>query len=211
MTIIDARNFIEDPSAKPFIQDFRVDLLASDVPTESTGRYIVCKMPTPKGQVNLVKGFVPYVMQRTLIGGALESFQIIDPKDANGHFAFEPFVGGNLPFIISQDYNAPRTAGGTLLNQDRIQRKGVGFVSNQPWHDAMSIWQNPMFCMRVPSEVLFSVVFSILPVGIASGVGGVYTVDASASKRVDFAGVVVVGMTMSEQSYDAISRDLQRR
>jgi hypothetical protein len=219
MTLIDPRYFMRDPEAQPFLSDYRVDLVAPDVPLESgtqyqtSARYIVAQIRPPKGQTLLIKAFQPYAMKRVDIGTQDESFALIDPLEAAGHFNFEPLVGGLAPIVAQLNVNAPRVLSGPLLNSDRVVGKGVSFISTTPYADVMRSGFNQNFTIEVPSDRLFSVVFQVID-GTAFAAqlpaGGQYqvTTDPDVTRRVDFAGVVVSGIIMSDQRFQQLTKEI---
>jgi hypothetical protein len=220
MTLIDPRYFMRDPEAQPFLSDFRVDLAAPDVPLESgtqytpTARYIVTQIRPPKGQTLLIKAFQPYAMKRTDVGTADESFSMIDPLEAGGHFSFEPLVGGLSPIVANLNVNAPRDLAGPLLNSDRVVGKGVSFISSTPYADVMRSGFNQNFTIEVPSDRLFTVVFSLIDNTAFSGaLSNPYqvTTDPAVTKRVDFAGTVVSGIIMSDQRFQQLTKEIASR
>jgi hypothetical protein len=207
---IEPKFFLSDPQIRPFILDERVDLTAPNVPIAATGKYVVSELRPPRGQVYLIKNITPYAMARTNVGLATESFQLLDPIAAAGFFSFEPTINDNAPFIIEQNYNAPKTAGAASLNNnDRIRAKGIGYITDSPWLAAQNSWFNPLFTVLVPSNAVFRLIFSILPMsgtdplpaGGQFGVGG-----AGGTRRVDFAGSILVGQQMSEQYYHGLAQ-----
>jgi hypothetical protein len=224
MTLIDPRYFMRDPEAQPFLSDYRVDLAAPDVPLESgtqyttSARYIVTQIRPPKGQTLLIKAFQPYAMKRTNIDADDESFALIDPLEAAGHFNFEPLVGGLAPIVAQLNVNAPRELAvpPVLLNSDRVVGKGVSFISSTPYADVMRSGFNQNFTIEVPSDRLFTVVFSIIDgTAFASPlpIGGQFqvTTDPAVTKRVDFAGVVVSGIIMSDQRFQQLTKEIASR
>lgn len=206
---IDPQNFMADPNARPFILDFRCDLLAPDIEIEATGRYFIFKHRIDKGQIMIVKAVVPYAMERTAVGTSGEDYSLIDPNSANGSFSFEPKINGNAPFISSINFNSPRISTGTLTNGDRTRRNGLSHISANPLGDAQKAWYNPMFTFIVPADAVLSVVFTILPQGTVSPMQMPYTIGLKAEHRVDFAGTVISGLVMPEQSYYQMVKDFQ--
>lgn len=208
---IEPKFFLSDPQIRPFILDERVDLTAQNVPIAATGKYIVTELRPPRGQVYLIKNITPYAMARTNVGLATESFQLISAISAAGFFSFEPTVNDNAPFIIEQNYNAPRidVPPPSGNNNDRIRAKGIGYITDSPWLAAQNSWFNPLFTVFVPSNAVFRVIFSILPVSTTNplpaggqfGVGG-----AGGTRRIDFAGSILVGQQMSEQYYHGLAQ-----
>jgi hypothetical protein len=202
MEIINPHYFLADPQVRPFSFDQRVDLTAADVPTVGKDRYVVQELRPPRGQIYVVKAFFPYAAARTDVGLATESFVYLG-EEANGFFKFEPLVNDNSPFIMETDFNAPRTAGGTLLNADRQRNKGVSYVTPSPWSEATQAFFNPLFTFLIPSNASYRVIFSVLPTAAASAIPNPYQIGVG-PKRVDFAGCITVGLQMPEQHYHGI-------
>ncbi len=217
MRLIDPQGFMPDPNIVPFVTDQRQDLLAPDAPlisgTPATAgvapgsncKFVVFDMTVPQGQVQIIKVIAPYAMKRTNVGVAgVESFQILTPEEANGCFTFEPMVDDVSPYIITQNFNAPRLAAGTLVNNDRQRTSGITYISRDPYTDVSRAWYNPLHSILVPSGRRFRVIFSLLPPAIASPMLNVFTYGTPAvpgNKRVDFAGVIVAGQTIPEQMF----------
>lgn len=209
-SFIEPRFFLADPQIRPFIFDERVDLTAPNVPIASTGRYVVSELRPPRGQVYVIKNITPYAMERVDVGLPTETFRLINAPTAAGFFSFEPSVNDNSPFIVRQNYNAPMAAPGTN-NNDRVQAKGIGYISDAPFTIAQNGWFNPLFTILVPSNAIFRLVFSILPVASSTPipVQGQYAVGgAGGARRVDFAGSILVGQQMSEQYYHTLAQQV---
>jgi hypothetical protein len=222
MTLIEPRYFMRDPEAQPFLSDYRADLVAPDVPLESGtaqqpgARYIVTQIRPPRGQTLLIKAWQPYAMRRSFVGTNNESFEYITPEEADGHFSFEPLVGGLAPIVAQLNVNSPRELTGPLLNSDRVVGKGVSFISSTPYADVQRSGFNQNFTIEVPSDRLFTVVFQIIDNGAFAASlppAGQFqvTTDPSVLKRVDFAGTVVSGIIMSDQRYQQLTKDIASR
>lgn len=210
-SFIDPKFFLADPQVRPFVIDERVDLTAPNVPIAATGKFIVTELRPPRGQVYLIKNITPYAMERVNVGNvATESFQLISAPSAAGFFSFEPTVNDNSPFIIEQNYNAPKTANAASLNNnDRVRAKGIGYITDSPWLAAQNSWFNPLFTILVPSNAVFRLIFSILPVSATDPIpaGGRFGVNGvGGTRRVDFAGSILVGQQMSEQYYHGLTQ-----
>ena len=212
--IIDPRRYLADPTVRPFVRDFRIDLTASDVPIEATGRFIVAELAVPRGQRFVIKSVMPYAMARTDVGDAsLESARMLSNAEAGGYFSFEPSVNGNSPFIIEADLNAMRTSSGAL-NADRVRTNGWTHINDNPWFSSSVNWDNPLFSVEVAPDAIFRIIFTLLPVGYSSGIPNPYVIPApppaaQPPKRVDFAGVVLTGLNMSDQSYRDIFKAVE--
>lgn len=209
--LVEPSYFLADPQVRPFIRDMRQDVTATNAPTVAVGKYVVFTVRPPRGQVLIVKSFVPYAMARTDVGLATESFALIDPlaaPGASGVFSFEPTVNDSAPFVIESDFNAPQLAG-TGNDLERVRNRGVSYISADPWQEAQQSWFNPLFSILVPGDSTFQVIFSILPPAPTNPlpIAGQYTVGgAGGGKRVDFAGCVVVGQQMTEQYYHSLEK-----
>lgn len=206
--LVEPSYFLADPQIRPFVRDMRQDLTASNVPTVAVGKYVIFSVRPPRGQVLVVKSFVPYAMKRTKPGMPAASFKIIEPQEAAGVFSFEPTVNDSAPFIIESDFNAPQVDGaGNDL--ERVRNRGVSYISSDPWSEAQRSWFNPLFSVLVPGDSTFQMIFSILPPAPTSPLpaGGQYTVGGTGGgERVDFAGCVVVGQQMTEQYYHSLEK-----
>lgn len=200
MFVLDPRLWLADPAVKPFERDFRADITAPDITIIGLGKYLIASYPVKKGNILIVKNLVPYAMERTDVNTTTEDFAYIQPDVADGHFLYEPRVNGQAPYIVAIDYNAPRIDAGTLLNADRILANGYSDISARPKYDASNSWNNPLFTFIVPADTTFEVAFSILRGGTTSPMPDPYTVGAG-ERRVDFAGIYVVGLEMTEQTY----------
>lgn len=209
---IEPKFFLADPQIRPFVLDERVDLTAPNVPVAATGRYIVSELRPPRGQVYVIKNITPYAMERVDVGAPTETFRLLAANTAAGFFSFEPTVNDNSPFVVRQNYNAPAVAPPpNPNNNDRVQAKGIGYISDAPFTVAQNGWFNPLFTILVPSNAVFRLIFSILPVAATSPipVGGQFAVGgAGGARRVDFAGSILVGQQMSEQYYHTLAQQV---
>lgn len=193
------------PDEKLFIRDFRQDVTAADCPTTGTGKYLVMDFEVPKSQTWIVKGFAPYAMERTNVGFA-ESARYIAPQEGNGWFSFAPIVAGGAPFLVQTNYNAPQNDGGAQSDLIRQQSNGISQISVTPYDDALRQMINPFFNMQVKSEQRFQATFSLMgPPASANPITNPYVIGTPSvpgnNKRVDFAGVVVVGLMLGEAAY----------
>lgn len=202
---VDPRFWLQDSNARTLGPlDVRCDLTATDVETVGTNQIVIGRIAAPPGQCYVFKTFVPYAMERTNVGLATETFQMMNPVTSNGFFVFEPVVSDGAPHLLGTNFNAPRIAGAGV-NNDRSSSKGISYISQNPWQDTQRSMFNPLFTIVVPSDKVFSVIFRILPVGSASPIpaGGQFGIGgAGGTRRVDFAGFMVSGVQMSQQHYD---------
>jgi len=205
VSLITPSFFLADPQARPFVYDQRIDLTAPNAPTVSQGRYVVQEIVPPRGQVFLVKTFVPYAVRRTDVDTPSESFEYLASQPTDGFFSFEPLVNNNSPFLIDLDFNSPKVEAGPLNNNDRQRSKGISYCSTEPWNDVRNGWFNPLFSFLIPSNAVYRVVFSLLPISTLDGaqIPNAYQIGAG-TKRVDFAGCITVGLQMSEQYYHGL-------
>lgn len=212
MPLLNHWQFLDDPEIRAFTRNQRVDLKASNVPIISTNRYVVFAYQVPAGQCLVVKGLAFYACERTYIGTANESFRYLGPDEANGFFSFQPLVDNNSPTIVQLDFNSPKTAAGTLNNNDRQGSNGFTEVSLNPYFDAHVMAQNPLYSVAVASGKTLQVAFSVLPVSTLNSAniptGGQFQVGTGI-KRVDFAGAFISGVIMPQQLYDQTKKAVQ--
>lgn len=205
-TAIDPREFLADPSVRPMARTRRVDLVAPDVPVLNTEEFVVYQNTTKKNEIEVIRYIVPFAMERTDVGTPFESFAMLSPQLANGHFIFSPKVNGKTVDNIDLNLNTPRDSTGTLSNADRTIRGGINFVSMNPWIDSQRY--NPLFAIPVPSETEFLVTFSLLPASTVDPIPSQFQIGAGV-KRVDFAGVIVSGVILPQQLFDKLLKELQ--
>lgn len=208
MRALDPRLFLEDPDVHSLVLHQRADLVAADVDTAGSGAFVIFAEPVPKGQIYVVKTVVPYAQERTNVGLPDATYQMIAPQAGNTFFSFEPAVDTGSPFMIKSNVNAPQTAAAPI-NNDRQQTNGITFISSDPWSDAQRSMLNPLFTIVARANKVIRVVFRIIPPGVTNPIVG-YSVGGTTAntKRVDFAGVVMAGVQMSEQTYDGIMQRL---
>lgn len=209
-----------DAQTKQWIRHHRQDLVASNCPIQQTGRFIVFDELVPEGSFVVVKGVVPYAMERIQVGTPAEFAQFIEPIVGNGWFSFEPLVNGGSPFEIFVDVNAPQQAiiastgvANDPNDKDRARAKGFTDISKEPLRDAGTYWSNPLFSFGVPGGARLQVIFSLLPSAIANPLQG-YAIGASVEppqRRVDFAGCFVVGEIMPETLYRSLVAEERKR
>jgi hypothetical protein len=212
MQLLHPLHFLDDPEIRPFVQNQRVDLKASNVPIISTNRYVCFSFQVPAGQCLVIKGMSFYACERTDIGSTTEAFRYLSPEEGNGYFSYQPLIDRNSPFIVNLDFNSPKIAAGTLNNNDRQGSSGFTEISDKPTQDVRLV-ENPLFSVAVPAGKTFEVAFSVLPVSTLNSAniptGGQFQVGTGA-KRVDFAGAVISGLIMPQQLYDQIKAKVQK-
>ena len=202
--------FVSDPQVQAFKWNYRVDLTASNTQQLVQGQYIVMRTKTPSNKINVVRYIAPYAQYRTDIGGTEESFATILPEDGDGFFSFAPLVNGQSPLIMEINFNAPRTAAGTLNNNDRQKRAGITNLAPYPMVNAQLT--QPLFNIPVMSDAEFMVTFEILPPATGSPIPNPYGIGAVGNRRrVDFAGVVVFGATLPQALYNRILEAKQQQ
>lgn len=191
------------PDEKLFIYDFRHDITAADVPVLATGQLIIMDFEVPKDQIFIIKGFAPYAMERTNVAGVTESARYIQPQDGNGWFSYAPLTASGAPFIIQNNFNAPQNDNGSQTDKLRQKGNGISQISLTPYSDAVEQMKNPFFSMAVTSKQRFQTIFSLLtPAGNISNPYSIGTPVAPKDRRVDFAGVCVAGVMLSENAYN---------
>lgn len=207
MFIANMKRILADPNATPFEWDNRVDLL--DAPTISEGIFIVFEDTVPNGQTWLIKAVMPHVYARTNVGTINENYRALTPQEANGYFSWELQVAGEAP-TISANYNSPRLASAPQ-DSDRANLNGISFISESPHADAAKSWGNPLFTIRAEAGRLVQVLFRINPLGATSPIPNGYSVGGLTvgTRRVDFAGCLLVGVVSGSQIYDQEAERLQ--
>lgn len=208
---IDPRSWLFAEEVQPFVITRSRDLAATDgsLKKVSEGKYIILNERPAKGQLLVVKSVVPWCMKRTNVGTPNETVEFITPADVNGQVLYEPFVGGNSPILFDEVNPAFKTAA-AASNNDLTGGKGISFVSQDPWSDSQRSWFNPQFTFVVRGGTDFLVTFSILRPSVQNPIPVVYTVPpSSTTHRIDFAGVTIVGLSMSEQTYAKVANATQ--
>lgn len=185
--------------------DQRVDLAASNVVTAGAGRYVVATVEPPRGQAIILKAMVPYAQRRTDVGAADESFTMIQPGEGNGFFVYEPLINSKSAYQVELDYNKPQLSTVTMSNKDRTKAKGLTFISDNPWRDAWQMVGASLFEILIPGGATFQVVFSLTamdPIVGSYATAGKYQVGTGGNitRRVDFAGVLLLGVQVPEQA-----------
>lgn len=201
-----------DPSIIPFTRDRRVDLLASNVEKVANNRYVVYKHRVQPNQVEIVKAFIPYAMRRIDIGTATgapqESFEYIPPEEGDGFFAFSMLRNGNPPIQMEINFNAPRPANAAALdNNERQVRSGITNLSVTPWRDALAGAGALPMAIPFESQAEQAFTFEILPASTITPLttAGQFSIAVAAQKRVDFAGVFVVGVQMPQTLFNTLT------
>jgi hypothetical protein len=204
--------FVHD-QMRPFKRNRRVDLLAPNTPEFSGGRFVVYENRTKKGQVEVIKAIVPYAQRRTDVATPSESFEMIDPMEGDGFFAYTPLKAGQPPIIVDVNFNSPRAAAGPLNNNERQIASGISHLSSRPWVDANRGWPD-YFAFAIESEVLLQVTFEILPPSTSAAAlppGGQFQIGPGVGKSVDFAGVIIAGVVMPQYVFNKLVENVQER
>lgn len=200
---IDPRGWLAAEEVQPFIMTRYRDLAATDGTLKklSEGKYIIMSERPVRGQVYVVKSVVPWAMKRVSVGTPQETVEYCQPQDVNGQVLYETLVGGNAPVLFDTVGPAFKTAA-NASNNDLVGGKGITFVARDPWAQSQYAWSNPQFTFLVKSGSDLMVTFSVLRPSVTNPIPVVYTVPPSdPTHRIDFAGVTVVGLSMSEQTY----------
>lgn len=185
-----------DLNLSPYYRDETRDLAAADVPIRASGEYVVFEDTVPQNQVVIIKGFVPYVMERTDLGSSgVESAKLIPNSEISRMVSFEPSINNSSPHIIENNHVKMELHSATS-DSGRHRSQGFSHVSSNPWEDAIRLWGSNAYNIVVPPESLIRVFFKVLAVGTNFST---YTVG-SGSKRIDFAGCLVVGHIIPAQS-----------
>jgi len=179
---------------------FDVDLLAADAPRKGN-KWLVCSLRPAKGQLYLIRAIAPYAMERINVGALTESVRFILPQNGNGWFSFEATVDGGAAVLMESDLTSKRNAAGPLTHNDRWKSNGFTTLSLSPVAEAFNMLQTGIYNIKVPGGRPFEVTFALAQAAFAAGISEPYTVAVGAVRRVDFAGVVIVGEVVPEQEY----------
>ncbi len=204
MMLIDPRQYLADKIARYWYRSARIDLVATDVPTDGSNRFVVYLEKPPDNTVFIVKAVAMFAQERLNVGTPAETVRMLNPVDANGWFSYELSVNNSNAIESKMDMNSPMTAAAPLNSQRQVTT-GISWLSSDPWSDVQKVW-NPMFTVLVPSASPLKVVFSIPQLPAATPIPNNFSVGGSVAgtQRVDFAGVVMAGIQMPEQAYRSL-------
>jgi hypothetical protein len=182
----------------------RIDLAAANTKRLSDSVFVIFEEKVPKNQVFIVRNFAPFAQRRINVGDAAqESIEMILPQEGDTWFAFEPQVNKQSKTKLDIDFNSPKNAGGVLNNNDRSKAGGTSFLSANPNVDALR-W-NPTSTFLAEADTELSVTFQLMPLSAASAIANPFTI-AAGSKRVDFAGVVIAGVSMDVATFQRLQQ-----
>jgi hypothetical protein len=214
-------NFLVNPQISWVWADFMVDLVptsAALAPQRQDGKYVITPpakfQPTP-GQCIAVTGFACWAASRTNVGLSTEFVTLISPALGNGFFQFEPRLGSLNAFTVAYDH--PGMASASVAdNADRKQFGGISVITDDPASLVEMAKQSPPMFLVTDSAPL-NWLFSIIQNSVATSLPGRYAIGGATAilpvpplRRVDYAGVTVVGMQMAKAYYDNEVRKLDR-
>lgn len=192
---------IADNLTPIFVKNFRRDLVATDVETNGTGRYVIADYAPKEGTVLIIKSIVPYAQKRINVGVATEDFEMMTPVEGNGHFLFRPEVNQGAP-LFESNLNIPTAAGATPENSPPDIQSAIDCISDQPYRDMILSLDSTVFHIVVSDGGRFRIMFQLA----RTNMPGAITIGGATNHRVDFAGVYVGGVEMPKQRYDDMVR-----
>lgn len=183
----------------PFFKDECHDL-KSGAPVRQSGEYVVFSYDVPRSTVLVLRGWVPYLMERTDLGvSGSESASLINPSKVNRFVVFEPYINDASPHLIENDYNQMLLES-AANDATRIKTRGISHVSGYPHEEAAAYMRNSMYQLVINGGSTFKVIFKVLSVGANFKT---FTIG-STDNRIDFAGVIVVGHQMPESIFEKL-------
>lgn len=204
---INLQYVLADPDIQPYYRDEFHDLTAADVPTRGPNEFVIFKEKVPKTQVLVVKGFMPYGMERVDINTGNESAVYLDPPAVQQFVTFEPYINDKSIHIIQGNAAQFQTlATPPTDRQNRESTRGYQGMSDRPYVDVIRQWYSSLFTIVVRGNSELKVIFRLIPVG-----AGFKTIQiGTGDLRIDYAGIVVAGMRMPEQMYNDYIREARR-
>lgn len=205
----DPLRYLVDEQVRPFVRDQRHDVTDTAAPKIATGQFVVHEHVVPADTVEVVMGVVPHVWQRTDVGDPQESVVLLPPIAVAGWVLFDVLKGGNQPYVSETNYNTALLAG-SANDANRLVRRGSTFYPQDTHLAAQTGFTNPLSNILVPAKTKFQVIFSVTETSLAPpNIPSPWAIGSTAvdpSRRIDFAGAYVFGMTMPQTVYDEILR-----
>jgi hypothetical protein len=203
---IDPLAFLVDDEIRPFQIDIRHDLTgtgAQACPTLSNGLFIVHDHVVPDNTAEVIMGVFPHVWERTNVGLVTASVKLLDFRDVAGWVLFDSTKDNNQPFLVQNNYNKP-TIAAAPNDLDRDTERGSTFLSDDaPIIENIGM-RNPLSTIYLPAKSLFRVLFSLTPAAPPpNNIPNPYQIGVG-PKRIDFAGALVFGLRMPQQTYDQL-------
>lgn len=201
--------FLVDDEIRPFEIDIRHDLTGTGLeacPILSSGVYIVHEHVVPDNTAEVVLNVYPHCWARTNIGDPDESVQQLDPLQTAGFVLFDVTRDNGQPTLVENNYNKP-TLAASPNDRDRDSVRGKTFTSPHAPLLQLAGLQTPLGALYYPARSTFRVIFRLAPVAPANAVDGYIIGSPTAppdAKRIDFAGALVTGVRMPQQTYDQL-------
>lgn len=206
---IDPLAFLVDEEIRPFEDDQRQDLTgtgAQACPILSEGLFIVHQHTVPENTAEVILNVFPHVWARTNIGAPAESVVPLDPKVCAGFVLFDVTKDINQPYLVSHNYNSP-TLAANPNNTDRQTVRGNTWLSaDQPILMNVGM-RNPLSTIYLPAKSVLRVIFRLAPIASANPIPTTLVIGgaaAPADNRIDFAGALVSGLRMPQQTYEKL-------
>jgi hypothetical protein len=201
--------FLVDEQIRPLHHDERHDLTdpAAEELLISSGRFKVVNIEVAKNEVAIIFAVVPHAWRRVTVDDVfLQSVQRILPAQGDGFFLFTVQKATTQPYIARTNWNT-NTAAATPDDADRVQQQGLTWLANDVMLSAQQQFQNPLLPFVVAGGTSMSVIFELMPTAVAGGIPNPFVIGnpgPNGTLRVDFAGALVVGLTMPKQVYDQL-------
>ncbi len=199
--------FIANDQIRPWKYEESHDLIApaKGIQVSQTDYKILSYTPE-KGQVVVVKAIAPYLMQRTNPDTPDGSVSMISKIIGNRWFSVVPQINRSIPYVSSVNLNAFSTLAGANDTADRIQLPGGTAITDDPWIVEF-FPKDPAVSLLVRGGKTFQLTLKALPLNATTPIENPVLINGpNAATRVDFAGAIVYGVTMTENVYDGIKR-----
>jgi hypothetical protein len=227
-SLVDERRFLRDPSITDWSFNQWVDLTvplteAAAVGMVKNGKRVVAKTIIDDSTVVIVKAIVPYAYRRVNADNPAnadpsEYVEMIFPKDATNFFCFEPQVDGKAAIGIAFNNAGAWTAALNAIATDTKPVSGITFISDDPYAQAHIIAHDALRGCFIGPKSELTVLFTVIADAITGPLPGRYEIvprgsapSAPSRRRVDYAGVYMLGEQMSKQHYDECAEERKRR
>lgn len=194
------------------IEEQRQDLTATvNPPLIASNQYRVFSYLVPVGQVFYVQSIQPTAFRRINVGAANEQIQYLSEADVVGELRYNVRIGASQGggLQVNTNFVQERTAAAANLNNnDRATpSSGIAHVSSTPYLDALrTISEAPLVVVKGGSTL--EIVFSLQSTASANPLQQLQV--GTGTRRVDYAGALVLGLYGSLQEYESVIKDTQR-
>lgn len=197
--------FIVDEQIRKFKYEECHDLINPDSGVEiAPDTFEFTSFAPEKGQVVVVKAVAPYLMRRENPGTPDESVVMVSRFEANRWFSVTIKIGNSIPLISSINVNAFADLA-TASDSERIEAAGGTGITDDPWLVEF-LPKDPADSYLVRSQKKFSLTLKQLPLNTVDPISNPVIIGGPTTKRVDFAGAIVYGVTMPESVYDSMKK-----